>query len=103
MGGTVQVIPHITDEIKRRIKLVAEGVDVLIVETGGTVGDIESQPFLEAIRQLRMEVGRSRALLIHLTLVPYTHSRRNKDQADTTFGERTSVHWFAARHFGVSI
>ncbi|MEC7990484.1 MAG: CTP synthase, partial [Pseudomonadota bacterium] len=71
LGGTVQVIPHITDEIKRRIKLVTEGVDVLIVETGGTVGDIESQPFLEAIRQLRMEVGRSRALLIHLTLVPY--------------------------------
>lgn len=71
LGGTVQVIPHITDEIKRRIKLVTEGVDVLIVETGGTVGDIESQPFLEAIRQLRMEVGRNRALLIHLTLVPY--------------------------------
>ena len=71
LGGTVQVIPHITDEIKRRIKLVTEDVDVLIVETGGTVGDIESQPFLEAIRQLRMEVGRSRALLIHLTLVPY--------------------------------
>ena len=71
LGGTVQVIPHITDEIKRRMKLVTEGVDVLIVETGGTVGDIESQPFLEAIRQLRMEVGRSRALLIHLTLVPY--------------------------------
>ncbi len=71
LGGTVQVIPHITDEIKRRIMLVTEDVDVLIVETGGTVGDIESQPFLEAIRQLRMEVGRSRALLIHLTLVPY--------------------------------
>ena len=71
LGGTVQVIPHITDEIKRRIMLVTEEVDVLIVETGGTVGDIESQPFLEAIRQLRMEVGRNRALLIHLTLVPY--------------------------------
>ena len=71
LGGTVQVIPHITDEIKRRINLVNHDVDVLIVETGGTVGDIESQPFLEAIRQLRMEVGRNRALLIHLTLVPY--------------------------------
>lgn len=71
LGGTVQVIPHITDEIKRRINLVTHDVDVLIVETGGTVGDIESQPFLEAIRQLRMEVGRNRALLIHLTLVPY--------------------------------
>ena len=71
LGGTVQVIPHITDEIKRRIKLVGEGVDVVIVETGGTVGDIESQPFLEAIRQFRLEVGASRALIIHLTLVPY--------------------------------
>jgi len=71
LGGTVQVIPHITDEIKRRIMLVTEDVDLLIVETGGTVGDIESQPFLEAIRQLRMEVGRNHALLIHLTLVPY--------------------------------
>ena len=71
LGGTVQVIPHVTDEIKRRTRLVAEDVDVLIVEVGGTVGDIESQPFLEAIRQLRMEVGRSRSLLIHLTLVPF--------------------------------
>ena len=71
LGGTVQVIPHITDEIKRRIKLVGEGVDVVIVETGGTVGDIESQPFLEAIRQFRLEVGSDRALIIHLTLVPY--------------------------------
>ena len=71
LGGTVQVIPHVTDEIKRRTRLVADDVDVLIVEVGGTVGDIESQPFLEAIRQLRMEVGRNRALLIHLTLVPY--------------------------------
>lgn len=71
LGGTVQVIPHITDEIKRRIKLVGEGVDVVIVETGGTVGDIESQPFLEAIRQFRLEVGSDHALIIHLTLVPY--------------------------------
>ena len=71
LGGTVQVIPHVTDEIKRRTRLVADDVDVLIVEVGGTVGDIESQPFLEAIRQLRMEVGRTRSLFIHLTLVPY--------------------------------
>ena len=71
LGGTVQVIPHITDEIKRRIQLVGDGVDVVIVETGGTVGDIESQPFLEAIRQFRLEVGSNRALIIHLTLVPY--------------------------------
>ncbi len=71
LGGTVQVIPHVTDEIKRRTRLVADDVDVLIVEVGGTVGDIESQPFLESIRQLRMEVGRTRSLFIHLTLVPY--------------------------------
>ncbi len=71
LGGTVQVIPHITDEIKRRVRDAAEGFDIVIVEVGGTVGDIESQPFLEAIRQLRLEVGASRTLFIHLTLVPY--------------------------------
>lgn len=71
LGGTVQVIPHITDEIKRRIVLGAAGVDVAVVEIGGTVGDIESLPFLEAARQLKVELGSSRALLMHLTLVPY--------------------------------
>ncbi len=71
LGGTVQVIPHITDEIKRRIIEGAEGSDVALVEIGGTVGDIESQPFLEAIRQMRMELGAARTLFIHLTLVPY--------------------------------
>ncbi len=71
LGGTVQVIPHITNEIKRRIKLGAEGHDIAMVEIGGTAGDIESQPFMEAIRQLRMELGPQRTLFIHLTLVPY--------------------------------
>ena len=71
LGATVQVIPHITDEIKRRIKVVAEGYEVVIVECGGTVGDIESQPFLEAIRQMRLEMGITHALFIHLVLVPY--------------------------------
>ncbi|MFV8817679.1 CTP synthase [Haliea sp. E17] len=71
LGGTVQVIPHITDEIKRRIILGAGDADVAVVEIGGTVGDIEGLPFLEAARQLRVEVGPSRALLMHLTLVPY--------------------------------
>ena len=71
LGGTVQVIPHITDEIKRRVIAGAEGADVAVVEVGGTVGDIESQPFLEALRQLKLEAGASRALLMHLTLVPY--------------------------------
>ena len=71
LGGTVQVIPHITDEIKESIKLVADGVDVVIVEIGGTIGDIESLPFLEAIRQFRADVGQENVLYIHLTLVPY--------------------------------
>jgi len=71
LGGTVQVIPHITDEIKRSIKLVENSVDIVIVEIGGTVGDIESLPFLEAIRQFRADVGKENALYIHLTLVPY--------------------------------
>ncbi|WP_454783203.1 CTP synthase [Legionella sp. WA2022007384] len=71
LGGTVQVIPHITNEIKRCIKLGADGFDVAMVEIGGTVGDIESLPFLEAIRQMRIELGSQRTLFIHLTLVPY--------------------------------
>lgn len=71
LGGTVQVIPHITNEIKHSIKQGAEGFDVAMIEIGGTVGDIESLPFLEAIRQMRIEVGAQRALFIHLTLVPY--------------------------------
>ncbi|HHT9951889.1 TPA: CTP synthase [Legionella pneumophila] len=71
LGGTVQVIPHITNEIKRCIKLGADAFDVAMVEIGGTVGDIESLPFLEAIRQMRIELGSQRAIFIHLTLVPY--------------------------------
>jgi CTP synthase len=73
LGGTVQVIPHITDEIKNRIKLVAESaeVDIVITEIGGTVGDIESLPFLEALRQFHSDSGRDRCMFIHLTLVPF--------------------------------
>lgn len=71
LGATVQVIPHITNEIKRSIKEGAEGYDVAMIEIGGTVGDIESLPFLEAIRQLRIEQGSLKTLFIHLTLVPY--------------------------------
>jgi CTP synthase len=73
LGGTVQVVPHITDEIKQRIALIAESsdVDFVITEIGGTVGDIESLPFLEAIRQFPVDVGRRRCMFIHLTLVPY--------------------------------
>ncbi|ASD67539.1 CTP synthase [Pseudoalteromonas piscicida] len=71
LGATIQVIPHITNDIKRRVLEGAEGHDVAIVEIGGTVGDIESQPFLEAIRQLGTELGRESALFMHLTLVPF--------------------------------
>ena len=77
LGGTVQVIPHITDEIKRTILSLTEGdnaPDVAIIEIGGTVGDIEGLPFLEAIRQLRSDIGRNNCLNIHLTLVPYLHA-----------------------------
>ena len=74
LGATVQVIPHITDEIKRRILAGAEGFDVAMVEIGGTVGDSESQPFLEASRQLRADLGHASCLFIHLTLVPYIRS-----------------------------
>ena len=76
LGGTVQVIPHITDEIKNNIVKSAAEVDVNIVEIGGTVGDIESLPFLEAIRQMRIELGDARCLFIHLTLVPYISSAK---------------------------
>ncbi len=71
LGGTVQVIPHITDEIKRKVHEGAAGYDVAIVEIGGTVGDIESLPFLEAIRQMRSQLGRSNTLFVHLSYVPY--------------------------------
>jgi CTP synthase len=71
LGATIQVIPHITNEIKRRIIAGAEGHDIAIVEIGGTVGDIESQPFIEAIRQLGVERGRDHTMFMHLTLVPY--------------------------------
>ena len=80
-GGTVQVIPHITNEIKARIYEGKENVDAAIIEVGGTVGDIESQPFLEAIRQFATEVGRSNCLFIHVTLVPYlacSHEQKSK-------------------------
>jgi len=74
LGGTVQVIPHITDEIKRSVVKGADGADIAMVEIGGTVGDIESLPFLEAIRQMGVELGHDKALFMHLTLVPYIAS-----------------------------
>ena len=74
LGGTVQVIPHITDEIKSRVRASGEGFDIAIVEIGGTVGDIESLPLMEAIRQLQVELGHNNSMLMHLTLLPYIKS-----------------------------
>src|SRR5262249_56812223 len=71
LGKTVQVIPHVTNEIKDAIRKVSASVDVAIVEVGGTVGDIESLPFLEAIRQMRQELGRDNVVFVHVTLVPW--------------------------------
>src|SRR5690606_278660 len=71
LGGTVQVIPHITDEIKSRMYEAGQGAEVVLVEIGGTVGDIESLPFLEAIRQMRVDLGMENTLFVHVTLVPY--------------------------------
>lgn len=74
LGGTVQVIPHITDEIKSKIRASGAGHEIAIIEIGGTVGDIESLPFMEAVRQMQVELGRNNAMLMHLTLVPYISS-----------------------------
>jgi CTP synthase len=71
LGKTVQVIPHVTNEIKAAMKKVSADVDVCIIEIGGTVGDIESLPFIEAIRQMRQDLGRERTLFVHVTLVPF--------------------------------
>ena len=78
LGGTIQVIPHVTNEIKRRIGLVARetGAEIVLVEVGGTVGDIESLPFLEALRQMRSDVGRDNTLYIHVTWLPYIGATR---------------------------
>ncbi|MFO8048027.1 MAG: CTP synthase [Desulfosudaceae bacterium] len=76
LGGTVQVIPHITDEIKQSIRLLEDKADIVITEIGGTIGDIESLPFLEAIRQMRADVGKENVMYIHLTLVPYIPTAR---------------------------
>ena len=102
LGGTVQVIPHITDEIKHFIRTGAGDADVAIVEIGGTVGDIESLPFLEAIRQMGLQLGRNNICFIHLTLVPY-HSvgGRDQDQADPALGQGVARNRYSARRRAV--
>jgi len=93
LGGTVQVIPHITDEIKQAIREGAEGADVAMVEIGGTVGDIESLPFLEAIRQMGVELGRGRAVFMHLSrsCAPSASSRTSSCAGPTATSRPTSA------------
>ena len=103
LGKTVQVIPHITDEIKRRIhRLATDDVDVVITEVGGTVGDIEILPFLEAIRQFRKDAGRDNVCYVHVTLVPFIGpSRRAEDEADAALGDRAAQPRHPARRHRV--
>ena len=99
LGKTVQVIPHVTDEIKAAFRKVADGVDVVIVEIGGTVGDIESLPFLEAIRQMRLELGRrKRGLRAPHARAVHRHGRRTEDQAHAAQREGNAEHRHPARH-----
>jgi CTP synthase len=99
LGGTVQVIPHITDEIKTSIKNACRDAEVGIIEIGGTVGDIESLPFLEAIRQMGIEEGRTNTCYMHLTLVPHLgERRRDQDQAHAAQREGAARHRHPARH-----
>ena len=104
LGATVQVIPHITDEIKDCVKKGAGDADICLVEIGGTVGDIESLPFLEAIRQMGVELGRDRVVYVHLTLVPYIATAGgDQDQADAALGQGAALDRYPARHPGVPL
>ena len=97
------MIPHITDAIKERVLEGGEGHDVAIVEVGGTVGDIESLPFLESVRQLRQELGMKQAMLIHLTLVPYIATAGETKTKPTQHSvKELRFDWFAARHADLS-
>ncbi len=99
LGKTVQVIPHVTNEIKAAMKKVAQDVDVAIVEVGGTVGDIESLPFMEAIRQMRQELGREHTLFVHVTLVPFIAAAQELKTKPTQHSvERAVEHRDSAGH-----
>ena len=104
LGGTVQVIPHITNEIKDCVRRGAGDADVALVEIGGTVGDIESLPFLEAIRQMGVEMGHENVLFMHLTLVPvHPDIRRDQDQADPALGQGAALDRYSARRAGCAV
>ena len=98
LGGTIQVVPHLVGEIKQRFKRLSEQsqADVILVEVGGTVGDIEGQPFLEAIRQMRKDVGRDNVLYIHVTLLPHINSTKELKTADTAQCQRTAPYRYSA-------
>ena len=99
LGATVQVIPHVTDAIKDFVRDGNDGFDFVLVEIGGTVGDIEGLPFFEAIRQLGNELPRDHAIYIHLTLLPFIPSgRRAEDQADAALGQGAALDRHPARH-----
>ena len=98
LGATVQVIPHITDEIKHSIHKGAGDADIAMVEIGGTVGDIESLPFLEAIRQMGVELGRNAPVHAPDAGAVYRRVRRDQDQADAALGQGTALHRYPARH-----
>jgi 3-deoxy-D-manno-octulosonate cytidylyltransferase len=99
LGKTVQVIPHVTNEIKSAVRKVSEDVDVVIVEIGGTVGDIESLPFLEAIRQIRHEKGKDNCIFVHVTLVPVDRGGAGaQDQADAAQRQGAASAWYSAGH-----
>ena len=101
LGKTVQVIPHVTDEIKAAFRKVSDGVDVVIVEIGGTVGDIESLPFLEAIRQMRLELGAETVFHSSDAGAVYSHCRRTENQADPAQREGIAEHWNPAGRVAV--
>jgi len=103
LGATIQVIPHITDEIKRRVVEGADGVDIALVEIGGTVGDIESQPFLEAVRQMRVELGSDRALFMHLTLVPYIETAGETKTKPTQHSVKELRSMYSTGHSDLSL
>ena len=104
LGGTVQVIPHVTDAIKQFVLSGNDGIDFVLVEIGGTVGDIEGLPFFEAIRQLGNELPRGDSVFIHLTLMPvHPERRRAQDQADAALGQGAALDRHPARHPAVPL
>jgi CTP synthase len=103
LGATVQVIPHVTDAIKDFAQAETEDLDFVLCEIGGTVGDIEGLPFIEALRQLHNDLDRDQTCFVHVTLVPYRGRRRAEDQANAALGARADRPWHPARHPAVPL